>query len=309
MFSWPIVFTVVSGFCFSALGLCYKTASARACRATPFAVVFSAVAAGISLVATGWQPTNWLDSRLWVMGVGVGICWYLAILAIIYANLWGPATISWVVVNLSLLVPIGMAPLLFHEPLYLVDFGVLALFILMLLAFARGMAEGGESQQIRVLPFVLVLTGLFFINGLALIMSKVKQDVFHESNSAAYMAIFYGTCAIIGTLVHLLGARKRTAFTREEWRVGALAGLCSSFGVLLLLLAMSLPTVVVYPVSQGLALIGGVFLTKFIYREHFTLYKWLGVAFGLAVLLTAVCREPLAHLLDAHLLSMLHSGK
>ncbi|NLF19653.1 MAG: hypothetical protein GX595_20675, partial [Lentisphaerae bacterium] len=70
-----------------------------------------------------------------------------------------------------------------------------------------------------------------------------------------------------------------------------MAGMCSGLGMLLLLHGMSLPAVVAFPVSLGIALIGGVALTAILYRERLNTGKAVGWILGLILIVLVVTRE------------------
>jgi multidrug transporter EmrE-like cation transporter len=111
-----------------------------------------------------------------------------------------------------------------------------------------------------------------------------------QTNSGAFGAIFYLSGAALMFITSLIterGPRPRPV----DYAVGAIAGLCSGLAILFMLLAASLPTAVLFPITQGLGLLGGVVLATAIYRERLTPLKLLGLALGLAVLLTAGLRS------------------
>lgn len=66
-----------------------------------------------------------------------------------------------------------------------------------------------------------------------------------------------------------------------------------SIGVTQILMqaAMGLPAVIVFPLVQGLSLLGGVLLLSLIYREKFNWAKLAGVGFGLAVIVLSILRN------------------
>jgi drug/metabolite transporter (DMT)-like permease len=282
-----------SAFCIAVLGLMYKMAALRGCRSIPFTLGFLFTAGLLSLLKTGWEPTRWGDGRLWGISLAVGVLFYVGIPQIMAANRLGPASVNWTFVNLGLIVPVLVAPWRFHEPLLPSDALTMALFIVMLLFFARGMATGDETKPEHYLLYGVMLLAILANNGIVMTLLKEKDQLFPHDSSAGMGAIFY----LSGGLFTLI-----TAFVTErgqpfQWRaagVGALAGLCSGVAIQLMLAAMALPAVVLYPLTQGVGLLGGVLLTAIIYRERLNPPKLTGLALGLAVLLCACLRGPLA---------------
>jgi hypothetical protein len=60
---------------------------------------------------------------------------------------------------------------------------------------------------------------------------------------------------------------------------------------MLLLGAMRIPATVMFPISSSIALLGGVFLTAFIYKELLGTLNVIGIAVGTAALILAVFRD------------------
>jgi multidrug transporter EmrE-like cation transporter len=136
------------------------------------------------------------------------------------------------------------------------------------------------------------LLGILGTNGFNLVVFKLKALWYPTGSSAGITAIFYGTALVIALVATLL-ADRRHPFHRIEVGIGMLAGLASGTGILLTMASLSLPSVVAFPVNQGVALLGGVLLTAIIYHERFTPAKLTGLALGAIVLLLGGLREQL----------------
>ncbi len=288
--SLPLLLAFLSGVSFAFLGLSYKLAEARGCRSTPFAFAFTATAGLVAGIRSHWETTTWGDPRLWALGIGMGIVLYGGILLMVAANRRGPASITWTILQLAILLPIVLAPWLFHETFHLLDIALIVLFVLTMLAFARDMATGGDMKAEHLLPYLGVLAVVFLDNGIFTLGHKTKYALFGEHNSAALATLFYCTSTVLALGVHLWRERPRT-FRPVELSVGLLAGGASSLGILLFLGSMRLPVVVSYPASQGTALLGGVFLTLLFYRERMTPWKITGILLGLAMLVLTALRQ------------------
>lgn len=70
-----------------------------------------------------------------------------------------------------------------------------------------------------------------------------------------------------------------------------MAGLFSGAGLAFMMAAVALPAMILYPITQGIALIGGIVLTAAIYRESLHPKKLIGFALGLIMLTMAILRE------------------
>lgn len=222
----------------------------------------------------------------------MGLLFDLAIYFIMQANRLGPASVSWTVLNLGLLVPIVVSPYIIDEAVLWVDPIIVVLFVLMLLMFARGMQTSGEVDKGHGKLHIFMLLGLFFAQGLYLLGNKIKYALFDNSNTAGLTFIVYlsGATAV---LVVISVTQKRLNFLKGELKAGGITGICNSLGTILLLSAMSLPSTIVFPMSASIALLGGVFLTSLIYGERINRMKSIGVMLGVMALILAVIREKL----------------
>ncbi|MHB9110596.1 MAG: EamA family transporter [Armatimonadota bacterium] len=289
----------LSGLFWAMLGLAYKVADHHHCRTAIFSrmLFFSGGVCSLLVALAGYTP--WHDWRLWALGVGAGILFYLVLLLLMPIYRMGPASVVWIVVNLGLLVPIFMSRLLWpaKEPLYWLDSMLLALFVLMLLAFQRGMTQASETTPSKVWLFLLMLVLLLLSNGLLLTFPKVQSVWCDQQGKNGYLAIMYFTGALFTLIVDLF-KREPLRPTAWEWKAGALAGASSGIGMLLFMTAATLPAAVQYSVNGGVSLLGGVILTTVIYRERFNAMKVAGLVLGMLVLLGAVLRKPLAQRLQ-----------
>lgn len=291
-----ILLTILSGVSFVGSALGYKTAERWQCRPTVFILVFAITGGAFAGAKALFEDTLWPEPKLWLLGIAMGLLFNLAIYFIMQANQLGAASASWTVLNLGLLVPILVSPFIVDEPVVWLDPIIIALFVLMLLMFARGMKDTEEVGQERHGLHILMLLGVFLAQGLFLLGNKIKYVLFEDANTAGLAFIVYLSGAT--TVLSLIYAtEKRLIFLRSELIAGAITGVCNSVGTILLLNAMSLPSAMVSPLSASIALIGGVFLISYVYGEKFNRMKTIAVMLGLMALVLAVFREQLVKIL------------
>ncbi len=294
--SLTILLSILSGIAFAGAGLGYKMAERWHCRASVFILVFAITGGTFAGVKAFFETTVWLEPKLWLLGIAMGFLFDLAIYFIMQANSLGPASVSWTILNLGLLVPIFVSPFIANEKVLWVDPIIVLLFILMLLVFARGMKDTGEVVKGGQKLHILMLLGIFFSQGLFLLGNKIKYLLFNDTNTAGLTFIVYLSGGLGGLFV-ILSIQKRLNFSMSEWKAGTVTGICNSLGIILLLGAMSLPSTIVFPLSASIALLGGVFLTSLIYGERLNRLKTTGVMLGLIALILAVFREKLVSIL------------
>lgn len=292
-----MLLSILSGVSFAGAGLGYKAAERWQCRSSVFILVFAITGGAFAGIKALSETTVWFEPKLWLLGIAMGLLFDLAIYFIMQANRLGPASASWTVLNLGLLVPIFVSPFIVDEAVLWLDPIIVALFILMLLMFARGMKNTGEVEKGRQKLHILMLLGIFFAQGLFLLGNKIKYALFNDANTAGLTFIVYLSGAVAVLLV-IYTTQKRLTFLGSELKAGAITGICNSLGVILLLGAMSLPSTIVFPLSASIALLGGVFLTSLIYGERLNRMKTIGVMLGLMALILAVFREKLVSILS-----------
>jgi hypothetical protein len=288
-----MLLAMLSGAAFAGLGVFYKASDHCKCRPAAFLFVFTLAAGCLSLPLALAEPTAWHDARLWALGGTSGILLVPAgTMLLLRANRLGPASVVWTVLSLSLLVPILAAPLLFHERRIWLDWPILALFVVMIGFFRSGVSSAGAARVERLVAFMLAVTLMFLSNGCSLAFLKLKQLTFGSASSAGYLAISFLAGSMVMGVWHLLSSPER-AIRKAEWGIGLGASVTSAVGNYLGLLAMRLPSAVVFPVTQGVALLGGLLLLILIYREPVNRYTTIAFLLGLAVLLLAAVRQSL----------------
>jgi hypothetical protein len=227
-----ILLSILSGVSFAGAGLGYKMAERRQCRSSVFILVFAITGSAFAGVMAFSETTVWLEPKLWLLGTAMGLLFDLAIYFIMQANRLGPASVSWTVLNLGLLVPIFISPFIMDEALLWLDPIIVALFILMLLMFSRGMKNTGEIEKGRHKLHILMLLGIFLAQGLFLLGNKIKYVLFNDSNKAGLAFIVYLSGAA-AALLAIYTTQKRLTFLGSELKTGAVTGICNSLGVIL----------------------------------------------------------------------------
>ncbi len=286
----PILLALGSGLLFTVLGVSYKRAAALGCRTSAFLAVYLTAAALLSALALPWDRSLWSSRELWVLGVFLGVNAVVCIRLLMAANRSGPASVSWLFINLSLLVPVGLSVAAMSERLLPADWIALSAFAVMAVLLVGGLRRNGEVSRSNTAHYWSCIAAVFVLNGLGLFGSKLKASLFPDQNTAALMLILFSTGAAVSWWQHL----RQTTHWRpyaNEWNAGLVAGIACGCANFLLIASAVLPAAVVYPVSQGASLIGGVVLTTVLYREAITPAKVAALLLGCAVLMCAVWRE------------------
>ena len=291
----PLLFGFGGGLILIVLGLGYKYASVVKSRAGAYGSIFTAIAFLVCIAYSLLEPSAWGDARLWQIGIGMGVIFSTCIGLYTRANRIGPVSVSWVVINLASIVAIVLSIVVFKEPFFpRSDLLILALFLGMILFLYRGMKGDAKegSGAIHPLFWPLILVSLV-LNGIFIFLLKVKEHCFPDGSSGATMAICFGTACALITVTHVTMCclRRETPWRRHDVKAGLLTGLGAGFGNVLVLGAMSLPAVVILPISQGIPMIGGVIAMAILYRERFNAAKVISLVLALGVLLLTIFRK------------------
>ncbi|MHC4884108.1 MAG: hypothetical protein ACYTGH_03385 [Planctomycetota bacterium] len=298
----PLLYVIIAGSLYATMGLGYKVAERRGARSLPFTAAFCLVATLFALGKSASEETAWHDPRLWALGVGMGFLLIGAIVTLCQANRLGPPSLVWTIGNASVLLPVFVSPLLFNEAFLWVDPMTLLLFVGALLCFARGMKREAGTSGGRGFHggwrLTLALALQFLMNGGFVLCNKVKEHLYGGENSAGLAMIFYGTGALLPLFI-LARRRVQPLISRNELKAALLTGGCSCVGTLFFLAGMSLPSAVAFPLSGGIAHLGGIALTTWVYGEVINRWKALGVTVSVLSIGCAVFRQPLAELLSS----------
>lgn len=288
----PWLSAALAGASFALMGLGYKWAAERPCRPAGFSVAFLLAASALSAARALGEAAPWADPRLWGLGLGMGALLFAALSLLVAANRLGPASVVWTALQLSIVFPLLLGPLFLDEPFRRSDALLLALFALMVAVLRLGSAGPGGAAPAAGRRFWALVAACFAANGLFLCGAKMKDAWFGEAASGALALLFYAGALAFALAAHGRG-RDGWRLRPAEWRCGASAGLASGVGMAAQLAAMRMPSALVFPLIQGIALVGGVALTALVFRERITRAKAAGLVLGLAVLLLCLFRERL----------------
>ena len=293
----PLLFAITGGLVLIILGLGYKHASVVKSRAGAYGSIFMGIAFLVGIGRSFFEQSDWGDWRLWAIGLAMSLIFISCIGLYTWANQVGSVSTGWVIVNLSCIMAIVLSVTFLPDEHFLwLDLLIIAFFIGMILALNAGMKEDTKTTQAKIHPlFWPAILSVFALNGVYLFLMKIKDMHFKTGNDGALLAICFGVAGVMMAFYHVIACRRRgeIPWRREDIIAGTLAGVGAGAGNILLLKGMSLPAVVVYPICQGIPMIGGVIAMALLYRERFNLAKVISLFLALATLFLAIFREKL----------------
>ena len=305
---WPLIATFLVGI-FSALqGLAYKYAFTLKNRPLPNAAILNLTmgVAALVLLFFSQDTTIYTDYRIYVIAVAQGLAFVGAVYFISKASDMGFMGIGWAFLGMSILAVILGTRIFLGEPLYISDALSLVVFLAMIFLMQdRDPVVKEEQKSAKKLQIKknLICAALFFLNAVILIAYRFKKAWFTEfgsdTNSALMAAVSGFTATIFALCLHYFmerGANKK--LTKTEWKGGIVVGITLILIVFFNFPAMELPAAVMFPISQGISILGGVALIAVIYKEKLSVYKKWGIFCAFLIILMSGLREYIAKFLE-----------
>jgi len=292
------IFAIAAGISNAVMACTLKGAQNAECRIVPFGTVSMTLAALLAFAFIPVVQGSYSILGGWILGVVLGFLMSSAIASAILANREGPPSLVWCMANLGLIVPIALAAIFQNEPLRVSDTFLLGNFTLMLWMFKRGMRVAGDFSDGHSRPwrYVILLVVVFLCNGLLMFGFKLNEMLYPALNKACFVAAFYSGASMAFLLSGVFLKRHAGLHPRTcELKWGAMTGVFTVSAVLFLQAAMCLPAIVVFPIVQGIALIGGVVLMALIYKERINKFKAVGIALGFAMIIQSILRDSQAN--------------
>ena len=257
----------------------YKVAAERNCSTTFTTAVFMGTVtllSGTVFFCSGEEPGNL--SILLSLGLANSVSFALSTLAHMEALKRLPATVTFSLTRLSLVLVIIFSVVYFHEHLSAMQWLGVCLGLTVIVVLTRGERTGG-------LPKGASRTGLLYValcivcGAVAAISSKMAAV---STSKSAFMALSY----LLGTGFSLVLERKkgeqRTAgLPKEAIIIGTVMGVLNFLGFYALLTALSMgPLAIIAPLT-GMHFVIAIVLSVVIYHEKLTARRVAGIVLTL----------------------------
>jgi drug/metabolite transporter (DMT)-like permease len=242
-------------------------------------------AAAVAVALTSVRDLHALPLSLWLLAGASGVGFVLTYLLLIPAlRNHGVATPT-AAVQVSMVVPVFLAPLLWHERLGPTQALGVAISVLAIVLLVPPSAD--RVERLSRWGWVLV-PGIFALSGGTRTAQKMIATVAAVPGQTALALVWFGAAAVFS-----IGLMARTGWPtrRGEWMTGSLLGVVNLGCMLCLLRALDeIPSTIVFPALSCLSLAvttGGAFL---FWKERPTRRVGLGIAVGLLAVLLVGAR-------------------
>ncbi len=274
-----LLLSMGAAFCFAVIGILYKLVGLKPWSDDGFRFVMMGLGTLSALVMWVYSAEHWNATVTW-LGLLCGVLGLISLFSVMRSMTLGSSAATWVVLNLSIILAILLAPLLWNEHISLRQWSGIGLFVLSVFLFARDRGDG-EQRPIS-LRWALPATIMFFMNGLTLVVFKVLDRAVHQPHTFSTLTIYYGSTTVLLIPVFMARRWKNVFVKLPELIAGLLAALAMMVGQAMLLKAISIDSTTSIPVIHGANVVIVSVMSSILFREKFTFYSTSGVIAGVA---------------------------
>ncbi len=271
-----LLLCLFSGLLIGTLGITYKLSSRNKFNPDGFRGALTWLAAALALAAAAAVGEPAPNGTVVLFSVLCGGCFFLALIAVMRAMEIGAVSFTWVLINLSIVIPILVSAVLWSEPVGAAQRAGFAFFVLSLVLFGRDLA-GGEQKRIS-LEWVISAVVMFLANGTFLVLFKVID----RHITAPHTFVTLGTIYITSAALFVIRKRKVVMPQAGEWKLGAVAAASMLGGQALIMFALSINTASSLPIIHGVSIIVVAVASAMMFGERFSRYSTGGLLAGLA---------------------------
>jgi drug/metabolite transporter (DMT)-like permease len=227
-----------------------------------------------------------------VRAVGLGICgggsMFLAIGMFFYVVRHGYLSVSWAIINLSVMIPVLASVIFWGEVPNLWQLAGLVFVAAALLSFVQVKGLSEVTAHPKGLVYLIIS---FICSGIGVTTGKALHEWQLDGYLMTYLLSLYVTA---GTLAVVYQAYRRVVPRRGAVLYGTFMGTMNACGFAALVIALTqLPGLIAFPVRSSVNLILTTIISVILWGEELGRRGWLGLAYGvLAVWLLHVTNGP-----------------
>ena len=247
----------------------------------------------LSSVCLGWGILYAFDfsfnaNVLWY-SVLFAICFTVCNVGVINALKYGPATLTALLVGLSLLVTTLWGFIFWDAK---ITIPVVIGLVLVCCAIALCLYTKGKDEKTISFKWLFYVVLAFFGNAGCSIVQRTQQVQYNGEHGKMMMLFAAGISALLYLVVYLKSDRSDTpTMLKTSWWVPVCAGVCNLIlNVLVMLMAVTdLSPSLIYPVIGVGSLAVVTIFSLLIFKEKMRWWQWVGVAVGaVAVVLLSI---------------------
>ena len=220
------------------------------------------------------------DAAVLPYSVAFAVSFTLCDIGIIYALKYGPASLTSLLLGLSLILTTVWGLIFWNAP---VTVFVIIGIILVAASIFLCLYTGKREKKKISLKWLFFVSLAFFGNAACSIIQRTQQIVFNGGYKTMLMAVATTLSAIACFVIYLLGDKRDSKMIiKKSWVFPVAAGACNVFlNLFVMKLALSsLSPSFIYPVIG----VGGLFVVLvfsfFVFKEKLRWWQWLGILLG-----------------------------
>jgi drug/metabolite transporter (DMT)-like permease len=275
-----ILLALLAALVYGFLGISFEVAGKR--RYNVWDVILYKQAFGLLIGLGVWAlgDVAFYDSRLVSLGLIGALSYIAGLAAYLTASRERDIAVNWTIVNLSVVIPILVSVVWFHDVFTFVK-GVGVVFTLLSVIAIGGGFQGVQAGASRWLRAIAIA---FFFNSWLVILFR-----FVPPGSEALFTVYFHGLSIPILVVYKLVKEPKWHVSHGLAGVSLLAAMTHWGGIMLTMLALvnvgrvsSQAGVIVYPITNGLVIPVGVLLGLLLLKQKIQFRTGVGVAFGMA---------------------------
>lgn len=273
-----MIFLVLSILLLTSFGLVVKRHQAAGRNLLAVGAInyaFAAVAAAVFVVYTGSYE---ISVTTCVIGILAGLAYSISYYLMIYTIKSSGISIAWSAIRLSVIVPVLFSIFYWNErPSIYQIAGIVFVCIALPLLSIKPDSDGRRRMFGRASVLVLML---FIATSGVNLAPKAFSELSPESHRQMYLLLLFTTAAIVSCCAMIF---KEPSMRATDVPVGVALGLLNLSSRYFLLLALvSLPGIVVFPISGSAGIVLMTLAGMAIWRERIRKLNALGIAFAVA---------------------------
>ena len=260
-------------------------ASSRQLQFFQFAYIF--LDALIFFAAAGFILPK--DPSVWLWAIAFACCMFFASIGAAQSYLYGPMSLSSIIISCNVLLPIVAGCLFYQETLRTAHiFGILFLLATVILS---GIAPKGARQEFHPIWFLYVLMA-FLGNGFGAVILSSFGKIYQGVGNQSFLAAAFLLSALLLLSYYLIGGLRRKEISQPIRPlplflviVAIAAVTCYAVNAILLLLSGRMPAALLYPIYTGVSSLLTCLTSWLIFREKMTKKKLCNIFLGLAAVI------------------------
>lgn len=252
--------------------------------------LFLFLTGGVIFLTIGWKDIFPLHWQMVVLAVAYAFFTLSSQILLMQATKHGDVALTSMFYSSGFLVPIAFSAIVYEEKILLRQYIGMAL---LLISFAVGVklqrknADAEKKNNSVSLKWLIFAVLAMLAAGSVAVIQKVFRMSAQKDRMYGFLVIAF-TLMVLTTLIIM--PKKRSKPKKGFYRTAVIIGLCmAGANILNLYLSGVLPSVIVFSVLNGGAIVSSALFARALVKEKLSIRKKIGVALAIASILLIAC--------------------